>query len=422
MARKMILMYQKIQKNNKKRKIMKLNRLKAAFIGLGLISGLQVSAQKSNVTSAAIEYKKFDMAFMQGDMETAKEVLLNCKEYLDPAMEHEKTKDDGKAHLYNGKIHFGLMLLSAATQDESLEKFQSEENKERYEKSLKFAHGERKYKRDVEDFVNKWISLSSTGGTQSFNNEDYVSAFAGFAGAYDLSKILGEPDEDMKNNALVSANNAVAKFQEKDELDKALSFIEQTKEVFPANTELAIKGVNIALEQGDFEKAEKFFEAAAEADPDNKLLFTSMGSIYLSNGDKLAAELKDMDVTDEKYAETAAAIEEMFDKSEKNLKRALEIDPKDMNASYNLGVLYLGKGEKLTLKANTMDLNDPRYQNVIDESEEMYTKAIEPLEIYIEQDPENAGVLQVLFQVHRKAGNTEKALEYKRRAEEAAGE
>ena len=168
---------------------MKLNRLKAAIIGFGLISGLQVSAQNSNVTSAAIEYKKFDMAFMQQDFETAKEVLLNCKEFIDPAMEHEKTKDDGKAHLYNGKIHFGLMLLSAASQDEELEKFQTDENKERYEESLKFALGERKYKRDVEDFVNRWITLSSTAGTQSFNNEDYVNAFAGFAGAYDLSKM-----------------------------------------------------------------------------------------------------------------------------------------------------------------------------------------------------------------------------------------
>lgn len=401
---------------------MKLNRLKVAFIGICLISGLQVNAQKSNVTSAAIEYKKFDMAFMQGDIETAKEVLLNCKEYIDPAMEHEKTKDDGKAHLYNGKIHFGLLLISAASQEEELEKYQTEENKERYEKSLKFAHGERKYKRDVEDFVNRWLSLSSTAGTQSFNNEDYVNAFAGFSGAYDLSKILSDGDEDMKNNALISAQNAISKFQEKGELEKALEFIDQTKEVFPANTELAIKGVNIALEQGDFDKAERFFEAAAEADPDNKLLFTSMGSIYLSNGDKLAAELKDMDVTDEKYAETAASIEEMFDKSEKNLKRALEIDPKDMNASYNLGVLYLGQGERLTMKANSMDLNDPRYNKTLEESEEMYKKAIEPLEVYIDQDPKNTGVLQVLFQVHRKAGNSEEALEYKRRAEEAAGE
>lgn len=401
---------------------MKLNRLKVAFIGIGLISGLQVNAQKSNVTSAAIEYKKFDMAFMQGDIETAKEVLLNCKEYIDPAMEHEKTKDDGKAHLYNGKIHFGLLLISAASQEEELEKYQTEENKERYEKSLKFAHGERKYKRDVEDFVNRWLLLSSTAGTQSFNNEDYVNAFAGFSGAYDLSKILSDGDEDMKNNALISAQNAISKFQEKGELEKALEFIDQTKEVFPANTELAIKGVNIALEQGDFDKAERFFEAAAEADPDNKLLFTSMGSIYLSNGDKLAAELKDMDVTDEKYAETAASIEEMFDKSEKNLKRALEIDPKDMNASYNLGALYLGQGERLTMKANSMDLNDPRYNKTLEESEEMYKKAIEPLEVYIDQDPKNAGVLQVLFQVHRKAGNSEEALEYKRRAEEAAGE
>ena len=388
-------------------------------VALGL--SFSIHAQKSNVVSAAVEYKKYDRAFMSGDVNEAKKVLMNCKEYIDPAMEHEQTKEDPKAHYYNGKIHFGLMVLSAmAPEDEELQHFQNEETQAIYEESLKLAHGHRKFKRDVEDFVNQWAGMSTTAASQAFENEDYVSAYAGFAAAYDLQQIIDEQDESMRNNALVSAQNALIKMKEAGEQEEALAFIEETKELFPKNTDLAIQGVNIALDQGDLEKAERFFNTAAEADPENIVLFTSMGSIFLGYADGLTEELKQIDVTDSSYAVKAEKAEKMYEKAEKNLVRAREIDPNDVDAAYNLGVLYLGKADKIALRANNMSFDDPRYESTVEESEEMYKKAIEPLETYIQEDPENAGVLHVLFQVHRKAGNTEEALEYKRRSEEAA--
>ena len=408
---------QKEVMNNKKYSFMKWFYVSAVAIGLNF----SVFAQKSNVVSAAVEYKKYDMAFMKGDIQEAKNILLKCKEYLDPAMEDAQTKDDPKAHYYNGKVHFGLMMLSAMSpDDDELQAFQSEETQETIENSLKFAHQNRKFKRDVEDYVNQWVSLSSAGASQAFESEDYVTAFGGFSGAYELQKIISVDDESMKNNALISARNAVIKMREAGELEDALAFIDETKTIFPKNTELAIEGVNIALEQGDIDKAEAYFNTAAEATPDNIALFTSMGSIFLGYADRLTEELKQIDVTDPSYGDKAEEAEKMYEKAEKNLIRAREIDPKDPDAAYNLGVLYLGKADKIALRAGNMDYDDPRYESTVKESEEMYKKAIDPLEVYIEQDPENAGVLHVLFQVHRKAGNTAKALEYKKRAEEAA--
>jgi tetratricopeptide (TPR) repeat protein len=223
----------------------------------------------------------------------------------------------------------------------------------------------------------------------------------------------------MKTNALISAKNAVATMKKEGKADEALDFIESTRETFPTNADLAIEGVNIALDNGNMAKAEEFFNAAAEVDPENKLLFSSMGSIYLSSADKAYAELDTMEITDDGYPEKAAKVEELYTKAEDNLKRALEIDPEYLDAAYNLGVLYLGRGEKLTKKAKQMDFNDPQYEPTMNKSEEMYKNAIAPLEVYIKQDPNNVGVLTVLFQVHRKAGNTDKALEYKKRADEA---
>ena len=106
-----------------------------------------------------------------------------------------------------------------------------------------------------------------------------------------------------------------------------------------------------------------------------------------------------------------------------NLKDAfdiLEIDPKYADAAYDLGVLYLGLGETMKERVRQLDYEDPNREELEKKSEELYAQAAVPLEIYVEQDPNNAAVLRVLYQVYYNAGNTEKALEYKKRSEEAA--
>jgi tetratricopeptide (TPR) repeat protein len=400
---------------------MKLSYLKVAALSFSILLGANAKSQTKNVVSAAVEYKKFDMAFMSGKFDEAKQVALASKEYIDPAMEHESTKEDGKAHLYNGKIHFSLTLLaSVKPDDEDLKPFATDENTERYEKSLNFAHKQKKQKRDVEDFINKWVTLSSGQAPAMFEQEKYDMAFAGFASAYQLNKIIDIDDVDMKNNALISAQNAIVKYKQEGELEKALEFIKAAQEIFPEQTSFVIEGVNIALEQNDLDKAEMFFNQAIETNPKDTVLLSSMGSIFLGAADNITAQLRTMDGSESNYGELTTQADNLYEKAETNLKKALKLDPKDLNANYNLGVLYLGKGEKLTLLANDMDLNDPRYNQTVQDSEDMYKKAIDPLEAYIDQDPENAGVLNVLFQVHRKAGNTEKALEYKKRLEAAS--
>jgi len=288
--------------------------------------------------------------------------------------------------------------------------------------SFEKAMESRKYKREVEDFVDRKVSQAMTIGQMMFQQKKFDVAYAGFAGAYELQKMIDVEDEDMKNNAIISARNHIDTLKKQDKNEEAIEFIQQASEMFPKNSDIAIQGVNISLDMGDLEQAEKFFQAAADADPQNKALFSTMGSIFLSSADKGFQELQGMDVTDEGYPAKAEEVEMLYTKAENNLKRAIEIDPEYLDASYNLGVLYLGRGQKLEQKAKQMDYNDPNYETVMAKSEEMYTNAIDPLETYIKQDPNNAGVLQVLFQVHRRAGNTEKAVEYKKRYEAAAAE
>lgn len=397
---------------------MKLNRFKVALIGIGLVCSTSLMAQKKNIVSAAVEYKKYTPAFYQQKFDEAKQVLLTAKEYIDPTMQDASTKDDEKAHYYNAIIHFGLLELSSLPDNEDLKDFQSEEMTEMIKNSLKIAHNSRKHKQDVEDFINQKVTQANMIGKMSFDNENYIMAYQGFSGAYELQKMIDIEDEDMRNNAVVSATNALHKMRDAGEANEAMDFIEQVNETFPGNTGIVIEGVNLALEQNDLERAEKFFHVAAEYDPTNVALFATMGTIYLSTSEKLAATLKGMDTSDPNYGSTSEQVILLFDKAEANLLKALEIEPANLDANYNLGVMYLGKAEKIALEANQMDFSDPRYNETVAQSEDLYKKVIAPLEVYIKEKPEDISVLQVLFQVHRKAGNTEQALEYKRKVDE----
>lgn len=398
---------------------MKFRFIKIAALAVGILVVSLANAQKSNVVSAAVEYKKFDMAFYGGNMEEATSVLLNCKEYIDPAMNDESTKDDPKAHYYNGIIHFGLMIVSSAQpENEVLKQFQSEETKEIVERSLKFAHDDRKYKAEVESYIDRWVSMMSMQGSMMFEKKEYDMAFAGFGGAYALRQMIDIEDEDMKNNALVSAKNAVITMKNEGKTKEALEFIESTQELLPDNPDLAIEGINLSFELGEFEKAESFIAAVVKVNPEDKQLFASIGRIFLTNADTQKKTLMEMDIYSPDYATQSSKVDELYAKAETNLKKALEIDPKYADAAYDLGVLYLGLGETMKERVRQLDYEDPNREELEKKSEELYAQAAVPLEIYVEQDPNNAAVLRVLYQVYYNAGNTEKALEYKKRSEE----
>jgi Tfp pilus assembly protein PilF len=54
---------------------------------------------------------------------------------------------------------------------------------------------------------------------------------------------------------------------------------------------------------------------------------------------------------------------------------------------------------------------------MLKEADDIYKRALIPLEKYIAKNPNDKDVLTILFQLHRSLGNTEKAIEFKKRAD-----
>ncbi len=379
-------------------------------------------AQNNNVVSAALEYKNFMPSLMQKDIEGAKKSILEAKRLIDLAMNDATTADDPKANYYNAVINFGLIALASVdSTDKSLEVYTNDSIEDVIKNSAEKAYKKRRWEGEMKDFFKQQVQQSVMGGQMFFKQRKYKMAYSGFLTAYQIKKIAKDEEEldAMKTNAIVSARRYIDTLKRTEKSDEAMTFVSRVLEDFPNSEDVAIDGINLALAANDLDKAEEYFQIVVKSTPDNKALYSTMGSMYLQGANKENTELSKMDPSDGNYQQKSEKVQRMFAKAEAYLKHAVEIDPDYADANYNLGVLYLSIGEKLKTEASRMDFNNPNYEKVKAESAEMYKKAIDPLEVYIKTDPENAGVLRVLFQVYRNTGNTEKALEYKKRAEEA---
>jgi tetratricopeptide (TPR) repeat protein len=173
--------------------------------------------------------------------------------------------------------------------------------------------------------------------------------------------------------------------------DMAKAIISEGRKKFPTDRDLLLELVNISIDEGDNAGAEAALAAAIATDPNNKVLYYTIGTIY--------SQLK------------------QNDKAEASLNKALEIDPQYDDAMYQLGaVLVTWAGETKTA-ANQLKFGDARYDSMLKEADDIYKRALIPLEKYIAKNPNDKDVLTILFQLHRSLGNTEKAIEFKKRAD-----
>jgi hypothetical protein len=73
-----------------------------------MIIGFYSTAQKTNITDAAVRMKKYNP--MGGA--DAKKLVNESKEFIDKAALHPETKESMKMHYYRGMIYFALIELA----------------------------------------------------------------------------------------------------------------------------------------------------------------------------------------------------------------------------------------------------------------------------------------------------------------------
>lgn len=382
---------------------------KTLLVGSLFMAGFSFS-QKMNETQAAMDFKKYAKAAATGNMEDAKAALERAKTAVDAAAEHPETKESSKTNYYKGEVYMGLYSFTRSKND----------FKSAIEAFKKSFNSDKKFQGDIQESVFTYKRNFDNASFKMYNDSMYTEASDNYYNSVELLSVVGQIDTAALYFSGVAANQgnltsiASERFKRCAELgykaptthllasqalrkekkfSEAKELIINGRKSFPNDRGLLLELVNTSIESGDTKGAESSLVEALSADPTNKQLYYVIGTIYM--------DLK------------------QNDKAEEALNKAIQLDPDYADAQYQLGAHLLGVASGIREDASRLKFGDPNYDKLILKSDEVYKKALVPLEAYISKIPNDKAVLTILFQIHKSLKNSEKALEFKKRADAA---
>ena len=349
-------------------------------------------AQKKNVTDAIMSYKKYNP--MTNGIEPSKKTVEEARKFIDLAAVNPETAEDFKMHLFRAQIYYSL--IEVATMDAAANPLDEAKMKE-YESISKASFKKvledpkKTWSADAQSFIWFRSDMIFNQGIEAYTNKKYEESLNAFLISYYLRMFLGEEYKDAEINATLSLNNHVDKLLDAKEFDKAIVSVNSVLEIFPNNIDALISMVNIYLQKEDVANTEVYINKALAIDANNKQLYYILGTSYI--------QLK------------------QNDKAAEALSKAIEIDPEYNQALYQLGAHYYNWAAETRTAAMNLDMKDPKAKDLEKRANELFTLALIPLEKYIEKNPNEKSILDILYKTNTKLGRIEKGQEYKKRLE-----
>jgi tetratricopeptide (TPR) repeat protein len=101
-----------------------------------------------------------------------------------------------------------------------------------------------------------------------------------------------------------------------------------------------------------------------------------------------------------------------------SLMKVIELDPKNISANINLGIIYYNQGVNLI---NSMDLDTPldKLEVIQDNSAKLFKQSLPFMNKVYQLDPKNLKALESLRQIYQALNEPEKSLEFNKKLEEA---
>lgn len=356
--------------------------------------------------------------------------LGEAKEIIDAAIEHEKTKDDGKTWYYRGLVYASLdtttnpqyknlandplkIAMEAFAKAEELNKgnndyYISDANGLPILKSQQietlWGHylnkGVEGYQaQNTEDAIKYFTKTQvvkpadTTGyiyaGLAAQSGKDYKTAAKNF---YKLINDLNYHSEDVYNY-LIYIEGTI-----NEDNEKALELIRKAKKQFPDNVDFAKSEINALIQMDKVDEARTELEAAIAKEPDNSNLYFTLGVMQEELGNKEKAK--------EAYA------------------KAVELDPKNFNATFNLAVINYNEAVELIKVKNNLGITsaDLKKAKEMQSTINDRLKAAMPYwEKVLDIEPNNRVALESLQYTYSQLKMNEKALEVTEKLE-ALGE
>lgn len=225
---------------------------------------------------------------------------------------------------------------------------------------------------DLENAVSpakKYLELKKTPEAYSLVGDVYYSL-----GAYEMEKFKASGDK-------ADSVSAIGQY------DEAIKILQDGRTLYPDNKELLEKVSNMYIAAKKLDVAVEAFKEGVEKNPENKQYRYNYGVVLLNAGN----------------LEEAAA----------QFQKAVDLDPEYANALYNLAVVYIRWGQQIRdhNEANPDDATNVDYKP-------KFEQAITPLEKYLEINPEESAIWNLLGKVYANIGQSDKANEAFKRADE----
>ncbi len=167
--------------------------------------------------------------------------------------------------------------------------------------------------------------------------------------------------------------------------DKAIEAIKDARAADPDDVSLVLSEANIYYKLGDKAKFKELLEIANKKDPENVELLYNLGVISADSGQPEAA--KDY------------------------YKKAIALDPTYVNAYINSAALVLGKETAIIEEMNGLGssaADDRRYDELREQRQNIYKEAVPYLTKALEVNPKSINAAKTLMNIYSVLGETEK--------------
>lgn len=360
----------------------------AAAFAAGLPS--LVSAQTSAVTNAILNQRTG--------------LLDKARADIDKAIVNEKTSIKAKTWFTRGEIYQGMLespIYSKQLQaGEGLQKaFES------FNKTIELDTKTGEFGKQAVTKMDNLYGRAFNDAVTSYNAKDYDKAIASYKLASQIkpqdttavlySAYASEAKQDFpaakasynqllamnyKSVTLYSRLFQMAK-QENNQAEAA-KILQQALLAYPTNKGFMLEDLNMSLAGGKGEDALGKINKSIAADPSNSNLYAVRGSMY----------------DQQKKTELAVA----------DYKKAVELDPKNFDAQFNLGVYNYNKAADFYTKASKMDLKTYQISGKKSEVEgkRFFEAAVPYFERALELQPNDRNTLTSLKKIYFRLGRT----------------
>ncbi|MGB3619310.1 MAG: tetratricopeptide repeat protein [Catalinimonas sp.] len=356
--------------------------------------------------------------------------LDKAKENIDKAVEHEKTGQKAKTWFYQGQVY---QQLAGSLLDQYKELGGNDAvlvAYDAYKKAIELdQEGGRWAKQSEEALGQLWGALANQS-ILLYQDKDYDQALKMSELAMELnpkdttpvilSAAYAEANEDFDRaeqyyKQLLTMDygdedtyRRLAYYaQKRDDTDQALTYVQQAREKFPDNKDLMLEELNLYFKTGRTDEAREKLEQAVKMDPGNSLLHFNLGALY-----------------DEAASAEGITPEEQMSARQKAIAsygRALEADPQNYDAAFNLGAVYYNMGVEEIKTTNNMDLTTYRKEGKAYEerAKGYFEKAAGPFQTAYAINPTDPKLLMSMRTMYQQLGEKEKANRYDKEYETA---